>query len=170
MSPVGLNLTEAQKHRHLIDASRLAYQRALQLGAELIHDHTDYAPKRGYPLPIVRTIHGPATVAAVANYRSMTQRGDHFVAISQRQRDLFAAAAKERFSPDERINFAGVVYNPIDVAAAPVLSGGSEAWLCGFPGPLPLGEEPGWSDPRGAGGGRAADDGAAGHDRGTILL
>jgi glycosyltransferase involved in cell wall biosynthesis len=118
-SPVGLNLTEAQKHRHFVDASRLAYQRALQLGAELIHDHTDYAPKRGYPLPIVRTIHGPATPAALANYRAMTRRGDRFVAISQRQRDLFAAAAEKQFGPGEHINFAGVVYNPIDVTAAP---------------------------------------------------
>jgi glycosyltransferase involved in cell wall biosynthesis len=118
-SPVGLNLTEAQKHRHFVDASRLAYQRALQLGVELIHDHTDYAPKRGYPLPIVRTIHGPATTAALANYRAMTRRGDRFVAISQRQRDLFASAAEKQFGSGEHINFAGIVYNPIDVTAAP---------------------------------------------------
>src|SRR5215217_4588212 len=44
--PVGLNLTEAQKGRHFVDASRLAYRRALDLGAELIHDHTDYALRR----------------------------------------------------------------------------------------------------------------------------
>lgn len=117
--PVGLNLTEAQKGRHFVDASRLAYARALDLGADLIHDHTDYAPRRGYPLPVVRTIHGPATVAAVARYRAMTRHGDRFVAISHRQRDRFVAAAEARFGAGEHIGFVGVVHNPLDVAAAP---------------------------------------------------
>ena len=96
--PVGLNLTEAQKGRHFVEASRAAYREALALGADLIHDHTDYVPRRGFPLPIVRTIHGPATVAAVASYRAMSRRGDRFVAISHRQRDLFLALAAERGS------------------------------------------------------------------------
>ena len=89
--PVGLDLTEAQKARHFVDASRAAYREALALGADLIHDHTDYAPRRGFPIPIVRTVHGPATVAAVARYREMSRRGDRFIAISRRQRDLFGA-------------------------------------------------------------------------------
>jgi glycosyltransferase involved in cell wall biosynthesis len=117
--PIGLNLTEAQKNRHVAETSRFAYRQALELGADLVHDHTDHLSKRGYPLPIVRTIHGPATVAAVTTYRAMTRRGDHFVAISQRQRALFDVLAAERFGSGEHLNFAGVVYNPIDVAAAP---------------------------------------------------
>jgi len=117
--PVGLDLTEAQKSRHFAEASRLAYRQALDLDADLIHDHTDFVPRRGYPLPIVRTIHGPATSAAVARYRAMSRRGDRFVAVSHRQRDLFLAAAQAQFGHGEHIAFAGVVHNPIDVAAAP---------------------------------------------------
>lgn len=117
--PVGMDLTEAQKSRHFAEASRLAYRRALDLDADLIHDHTDFAPRRGFPLPIVRTIHGPATSAVVATYRAMSRRGDRFVAVSHRQRDLFLAAAQAQFGPGDQIAFAGVVHNPIDVAAAP---------------------------------------------------
>jgi glycosyltransferase involved in cell wall biosynthesis len=117
--PVGLDLTEAQKARHCADASRVAYREALRLGADVIHDHTDHAPRRGFPLPIVRTIHGPATVAAVTRYREMSRRGDRFVAISHRQRDLFLAAAAERWGPGEHLNVVDVVHNLLDVAAAP---------------------------------------------------
>ena len=117
--PVGLDLTEAQKSRHFAEASRFAYRQALDLDADLIHDHTDFVPRRGFPLPIVRTIHGPATSVAVANYRAMSRRGDRFIAVSHRQRDLFLAAAQARFGSDQQINFAGVIHNPIDVAAAP---------------------------------------------------
>jgi len=117
--PIGLDLTEAQKSRHLVAASGLAYRQAIDLGAELIHDHTDHVPKRSYPLPIVRTIHGPATSAAVAHCRAMTRRGDHLVAISRRQRELFVRAGEDRFGLGEQLNFAGVVYNPVDVTSAP---------------------------------------------------
>lgn len=117
--PVGLNLTEAQKARHFTDASRLAYKEALALGADLIHDHTDYSPRRGYPLPIVRTVHGPATIASVTRYREMSRRGDRFIAISHRQRDLYLALAAERWGAGRHLNFIDVIHNPIDVAAAP---------------------------------------------------
>jgi glycosyltransferase involved in cell wall biosynthesis len=117
--PLSLNMTEARKSRFMLDSSRLAYQQALVSGADLIHDHTDWMPPRDFPLPIIRTIHGPATMAAVANYRAMTKRGDRFVAISQRQRDLFHKAAERQFGPGEHINFVGVAHNPVDVAAAP---------------------------------------------------
>jgi glycosyltransferase involved in cell wall biosynthesis len=117
--PVGLNMTEAQKRRHFVNASRFAYRHALELGVDLIHDHTDFEPPRNFPIPIVRTIHGPATPAAVAAYRKMTRRGDRFIAISCRQRDLFVAAAEKNFGPGEQIAFVGVIYNPLDVAAAP---------------------------------------------------
>jgi glycosyltransferase involved in cell wall biosynthesis len=117
--PVGLDLTEAQKARHFVNASRFAYRQALEKGADIIHDHTDHLPRRGYPVPIVRTIHGPATSAAVATYRTMSRRGDHLVAISRRQRDIFEQKARERFGAGESIAFAGVVHNPLDVASAP---------------------------------------------------
>jgi hypothetical protein len=39
--PVGLNLTEAQKRRHLVESSRVAYRTALEWGADIVHDHTD---------------------------------------------------------------------------------------------------------------------------------
>lgn len=115
--PVGMNMTEAQKHRHLVQASRIAYRHALTVGADLVHDHTDAPAPRGFPLPVVRTIHGPATPAAVTAYRQLSRRGDHFLAISHRQRALFEAAAAARFGPGDQIAFAGVIYNPLDVAA-----------------------------------------------------
>jgi len=117
--PVGLNLTEAQKNRRVVESSRLAYRRALEMGVDLVHDHTDVDAPRGFPLPVVRTIHGPATPAAVANYRRLTKRGDRFIAISQRQRDLFEAAAERQFGPGDQIAFIDVIHNPLDVSAAP---------------------------------------------------
>lgn len=114
--PVGLNMTEAQKHRHLLDASRIAYRRALEEGADVIHDHTDSLPPRDFPIPIVRTIHGPVTASVLAHYRRLSRRGDRFIAISHRQHDLFVEAAQQRFGPGQHIAFAGVVHNPLDVA------------------------------------------------------
>jgi glycosyltransferase involved in cell wall biosynthesis len=49
----------------------------------------------------------------------MTRRGDRFVAISRRQRDLFENAARATYGPGEGIAIAGVVHNPLDVATAP---------------------------------------------------
>jgi glycosyltransferase involved in cell wall biosynthesis len=117
--PVGLNLTEAQKSRHFSTTSREAYRQALALGADVIHDHTDYCPPRGFPIPVIRTVHGPATSAVMATYRKMARRGDRFVAISARQRELFEEAAQAQFGPGEHIAFAGVVHNPLDIEAAP---------------------------------------------------
>jgi glycosyltransferase involved in cell wall biosynthesis len=117
--PVGLDLIEAQKARPFAEASRRAYRAALELGADLVHDHTDYAPRGAYPLPVVRTVHGPATEAAVTRYRAMSRRGDRFVAISRRQRDLYGAAAAARWGAGEHLGFADVIHNPLDVATAP---------------------------------------------------
>jgi glycosyltransferase involved in cell wall biosynthesis len=111
--PLGLDLTETEKRRHLYEVGRQGYRLALRLGADLVHDHTDVAPPDGYPLPVVHTIHGPATPAAVAAYREMSLRGDRFLAISHRQRALFSAAA------GGTIAFAGVVHNPVDVVGTP---------------------------------------------------
>lgn len=110
---LGLDLTETEKRRHLYEVGRQGYRVAVRLGIDLVHDHTDVVPPDGYPLPVVHTIHGPATPAAVAAYREMSPRGDRFLAISHRQRELFAAAA------DGAIAFAGVVHNPVDVEGTP---------------------------------------------------
>lgn len=116
---VGLNLTETQKSRYFAEASRLAYRKALELEVDIIHDRTDYVPRRGYPIPVVRTIHGPATVAAVANYRAMSKRGDRLVAISARQHELPLAESERQLGAGGGLAFAGVVHNPIDVSASP---------------------------------------------------
>lgn len=116
---VGLDLSEDQKQDHFIAHGRHAYALAAALGADIVHDHTDFSPDPGFPLPIVRTIHGPAVEHHVAMYQAMSQRGDRFVAISERQRDLFVAAAQDIFGPGDHLNVGGVVHNPIDVAATP---------------------------------------------------
>ena len=119
LPPVGLDLTDEAKNDFYLANGRRAYDIAATLGADIVHDHTDYAPDPGFPVPIVRTIHGPAVEYHVAMYQAMSSRGDSFVAISERQRDLFTAAAAEQFGPGDHLRFAGVVPNPIDVAATP---------------------------------------------------
>jgi glycosyltransferase involved in cell wall biosynthesis len=116
---VGLDMSDEEKTDHFLANGRYAYKTAAELGADLVHDHTDYSPDPGYPLPIVRTIHGPAVPYHVAMYEAMSRRGDWFVAISERQRQLFDEAAVEQFGAGEHIRFAGVVPNPIDVASTP---------------------------------------------------
>ena len=140
--PVGLNLTEAQKTRPFADASRLAYRAAVDLRADLIHDHTDYAPRGSYPLPIVRTVHGPTTEAAVTRYRAMSRRGDRFVAISRRQRDLFLRAAAATWGPGDHINFVEVIHNPVDVAAAPFYPATEKLGYAAFLGRCHWGKSP----------------------------
>lgn len=117
--PLGLDMTERKKSRLFADASRQAYRDALESGADLIHDHTDYIPPRGFPIPIVRTIHGPATAESLDRCRVMSRRGHFLVAISHRQQELFLRKALERWGPGQHLNFVGVVHNPIDVEAAP---------------------------------------------------
>jgi glycosyltransferase involved in cell wall biosynthesis len=116
---VGLDHDEGAKHDHFLRNGRHAYAQAEILGVDLVHDHTDYTPDPDFPLPIVRTIHGPAVDPHVAMYVAMSARGDQFLAISERQRDLFVAAARALFGPGEHLRFAGVVPNPIDVATTP---------------------------------------------------
>lgn len=116
---VGLDLPPEERTRLMADASSDAFEAAAELDADIIHDHTDFIPDPGFPIPVVRTIHGPAVDYFVRLYRRLTRLGDRFVAISRRQRDLFEEAAAETFGPGQRIAFVGVVANPVDVAAAP---------------------------------------------------
>ena len=114
---IGLDLSLADKDRAFRETTRGAYAIAATLDADIIHDHTDYLLDAEFPTPIVHTIHGPATDHHVGLYREMTRRGDHFVAISERQRQLFLDAATRRFDARDQIAFAGVVPNPTNVAA-----------------------------------------------------
>ncbi|HET7092917.1 MAG TPA: glycosyltransferase, partial [Thermomicrobiales bacterium] len=124
---VGLDLGEDEKQSQFLRNGRLAYTAAAALGADLVHDHTDFTPDPDFPLPVVRTIHGPAVDSHVAMYAAMSARGDHFLAISARQRDLFRAAARALFGPGDHIRFDGVVHNPIDVASAPFYPASAKA-------------------------------------------
>jgi glycosyltransferase involved in cell wall biosynthesis len=121
-APTSLQVTP-EEWRSLRDASsHAAYELAYTRGVDVIHDHTEYTgyevPAGRQRIPVVRTIHKPATMPGViAQYQEMTRAGDAFVAISARQRDLFLAAAEQ--SGAGPINIIGVVHNPIDVAAIP---------------------------------------------------
>jgi glycosyltransferase involved in cell wall biosynthesis len=121
-APTSLTVTPEQ-WRSLRDASsHAAYELAYARGVDVIHDHTEYTgyqPPAGRPrIPVVRTIHKPASMPGViAQYQAMTRAGDAFVAISARQRDLFLAAAER--SGAGPVNIIGVVHNPIDVDAIP---------------------------------------------------
>jgi len=116
---IGLDLSEAEKRDHFLATGPLAYDIVRDLRPDVVHDHTDYSPDPGLAIPIVRTAHGPAVDYHVGLYQGMSQRGDHFVAISHRQRALFTAAAERLFGAGDHLNFVGVVHNPLDVAETP---------------------------------------------------
>jgi glycosyltransferase involved in cell wall biosynthesis len=116
---VGLNLSWAEKERIFATTGRDAYDRAATLGADVVHDHTDYLVDPGFPLPVVHTVHGPPTEYSLDRYRELSRRGHAFIAISARQRQLFLEATDHRFGPGQHITFVGVVHNPTDVAAVP---------------------------------------------------
>lgn len=116
---VGLDMPEAEKMRWFNETSSLAYAEAVARGADVVHDHTDYRSGADYPLPVVRTIHGPAVEAFVHHYVDISGDGDTLVAISRRQRELFDEAATTFCGPGARLNFGGMVHNPVDVANAP---------------------------------------------------
>ena len=121
-APTSLHVTPEQ-WKSLRDASsHAAYELAYAREVDVIHDPTEYtgyeSPAGRRRIPVVRTIHKPATMPGViAQYQAMTRAGDAFVAISARQRDLFLeAAAASGAGP---INIIGVVHNPIAVEDIP---------------------------------------------------
>jgi hypothetical protein len=116
---VGLNLGPTEKERFFAETGRAAYAKAATLGADIVHDHTDYLAEADFPLQVVHTVHGPPTDYSVDRYQALSQRGHSFVAISARQRHLFLEAARHRFGSGDHISFVGVVHNPTDVASAP---------------------------------------------------
>lgn len=121
-APTSLQVTPAEWRTLRDTSSAGAYRVAYERGVEVIHDHTeftDYAIPAGRDrIPVVRTIHKPASLpGVVANFQAMTRAGDAFVAISARQRDLFIEAAAR--NGGDPINIAGVVHNPIDLMGIP---------------------------------------------------
>jgi glycosyltransferase involved in cell wall biosynthesis len=119
---IGLDVSEAEKVTIAETAGRKAYAVAAELGVDILHDHADHLYSRTPRAPVMRTVHGPVTDEFVERYDRMTRRGDQFIAISRRQRDLFDQAADERFGPGRRVAFAGVIHNPIDVVHTPFYS------------------------------------------------
>ncbi len=133
--PTSLHVTPEQ-WKSLRDASsHAAYELAYARGVDVIHDHTEYTgfavPAGRQRIPVVRTIHKPATMPGVIEqYQAMTRAGDAFVAISARQRDRFLAAAEH--SGAGPINIIGVVHNPIDLVSIPFQAGkGASALFLG---------------------------------------
>jgi hypothetical protein len=99
-----------------------AYHLAYERGVALIHDHTEFTeyevPAGRARIPVVRTIHKPASLPGVVeSFQAMSRAGDAFVAISARQRDLFIEAAERNGGGP--INIVGVAHNPIDLMGIP---------------------------------------------------
>ena len=119
---VGLELSTAERAALVEEVSRRQFALALEAGADVVHDHTDFIHPPDYPLPVVRTVHGPNAAHAVRLYGDLTAQGDCFVGISERQRELFREAEQQLLGTSEAIDFAGVVHNPIDVPSVPFQS------------------------------------------------
>lgn len=119
---VGLDMSEAEKVLINKAAGDRAYSIANEIGADIIHDHTDYVFGSAVHAPIVRTVHGPMTDIAVGRYQQMSKNGDRFIAISQRQREIFEQAASETSGDRSSIAFADVIHNPIDATHTPFYS------------------------------------------------
>ncbi len=115
----GLDLTLDEKEAIMARIATATYRQARMLGVDILHDHTDVCSPPGYPVPVMRTIHGPAVPEVVARYADYSARGDAFVAISHRQRALFEEASAAQLGDRRAIRFAGVVHNPLNVAAVP---------------------------------------------------
>lgn len=111
-----LNLPEDERVRIHAELGPQAYELALREAPDIIHDHADYHHPLGLPVPVVRSIHGPAVDVLIDRYVAMSRLGDYFICISHRQRELFEARTRER---GEMINFLGVVHNPLDTRGIP---------------------------------------------------
>jgi glycosyltransferase involved in cell wall biosynthesis len=119
---VGLELSDTERIALIEEITKRQFELALEARADIVHDHTDFDHPAGYPLPVVRTIHGPNVEKAVRLYVEQTKAGDQYVAISDRQRQLFLEAEARLLGSPEGIRFGGVVHNPIDVASVPFKS------------------------------------------------
>lgn len=114
-----LDLSRKEMNEAWARTSSFAYRVAREEGVDVIHDHTDFPHGQHYPIPVVRTMHGPAVEELVSKYLPMGLQGDGFVAISARQAELYQEKVRELFGPDERLNIVGVVHNPVDISSLP---------------------------------------------------
>ncbi|MFH1753279.1 MAG: glycosyltransferase family 4 protein [Candidatus Omnitrophota bacterium] len=88
-------------------ANKYAFSMAGCEGVDIIHCHTLARPNVN--VPTVYTLHGPANEPTVETCVEMSKNpNNHFVTISDRQRDLHLVL-------DKNINFAGTVHNCVDV-------------------------------------------------------
>ena len=119
-SHLGLNLTAEERAQISRCTARRAYEQiAAHLAADIVHDHTDEPQPAAYPLPVVRTVHGPVTPVALQKYAAYSAQGDCFVAISRRQRDLFEEASADVLGDRHAIRFMAAIHNPLDTRAIP---------------------------------------------------
>jgi glycosyltransferase involved in cell wall biosynthesis len=117
---LGLNFTAEERARITCRTVRRSFQQIVErLDAHIVHDHTDERQPDEYPLPVVRTVHGPATPLAVQKYAAYAARGDSFVAISRSQQALFEQASADLLGDRHAIRFAGAIHNPLDTHAIP---------------------------------------------------
>ena len=119
-------------------ACRRAFFLATSIGADIIHDHTDYIYRRNSPIPIVRTIHGPVTDCALDRYLAMTR---------QETSSLLSAGGTE-LSTRPRLT----VSEPVErshsrrssttrsMSCIPPFTRCTAGGLCGLCGAVPLGE------------------------------
>ncbi|MDQ3514997.1 MAG: glycosyltransferase family 4 protein [Chloroflexota bacterium] len=131
---IGLDGTPGERADVFARTSRDAYAEAERLGADIIHDHTDFVPEKGSGRPVVRTLHGPAVEDAVLRYVEMSRRGDWLVAISQRQRILFEEAAERLLGNEGRLNFGGMIHNPTHLLDTPFYPAGTKQGYAAFLG------------------------------------
>ncbi len=88
-------------------SSKFAYSMSAYLGVDIIHDHT--LSENIVNIPAIHTLHGPGTEASVERCIKLSCNPlNHFVSISDRQRDIYLTLSRD-------INFAGTVYNSIDI-------------------------------------------------------
>ena len=119
---VGLELSLDELKKLRKECAERQFRLAIEARADVVHDHTDFNHDPNYALPVVRTVHGPAVEIPVRLYAEMSTMGDHFVGISDRQRQLFREAAGKMLGSPDAINFAGVVHNPMNVESTPFRS------------------------------------------------
>jgi glycosyltransferase involved in cell wall biosynthesis len=115
---VGQDYPQGMKEALQFACSHYAYARSALEGADVIHDHIVLASQIDLALPVLHTLHGPAdgrdaagrTAAQICRAVSASGPREFYVAISHRQRALYG---------EEGINWAGTVYNAVDLDQAP---------------------------------------------------
>jgi glycosyltransferase involved in cell wall biosynthesis len=87
--------------------SKYAHAMSAHLDVDIIHNHT--LSKNHVEIPSIHTLHGPATEGSVNKCIKLSKsENNHFVSISKKQKDMYNTISRD-------INFAGNVYNSIDI-------------------------------------------------------